>query len=83
MPPTMLLSLANKVSKGFPQSTFHTVTVGYNVIQEVSQTAWNTTDFFCVGRYMAKQDTAGNQEKKRPPLQGCFFHIPLVTAASV
>lgn len=70
MPPTMLLSLANKVSKSFPQSTFHTVTVGDNVIQEAAQTAWHTTEFFCVVCCMAKQDTAGNQEN-----QGLHFRV--------
>lgn len=69
----MLLSLANKESKGFPQSTFHTVTVGDSVIQEAAQTAWHTIDFFCVVCYMAKQDTAGNQENKGLHFRVVFF----------
>lgn len=67
----MPLSLANKVSTGFPQIALHVLLLGTTQSKRLpTQLGTRLLIFVCVVCCMAKQDTVGNQDNK-----GLYFRV--------
>lgn len=69
--PPMPLSLANKVSTGFPQIALHVLLLGTTQSKRLpTQLGTRLLICVCVVCCMAKQDTVGNQDNK-----GLYFRV--------
>lgn len=69
--PPMPLSLANKVSTGFPQIALHVLLLGTTQPKRLpTQLGTQLLICVCVVCCMAKQDTVGNQDNK-----GLYFRV--------